>query len=230
MVQIGAAPKKRMTALEEVVTAIRALLRGETVSVDGHAVHLDAVVLENPPEAVPPVVIGTTGPKGLKLAGACADGFLLPEGCGPGMVEWAVEAAGAEQSGAAEPGASESGDPAAASAPAERVVYAWACIDDDADAARAALEPKLAHWLESGLYPEAYRRAGVEDPEGPVDLARLVGELTVHGDAASCATAIRRFGAAGATSLLVVPVGDDALAQVERLGSAVLPELRRSAA
>jgi alkanesulfonate monooxygenase SsuD/methylene tetrahydromethanopterin reductase-like flavin-dependent oxidoreductase (luciferase family) len=204
MAQIGAAPRRRMAALEEVVTTIRALLRGETVSFDGSSVHLDEVVLENPPDVVPPIVIGTTGPRGLKLAGDRADGFLLPEGCGPAMVEWASEAAGA---------------------PAERVVYAWARVDDAADAARAALEPKLAHWLEGGLYPEAYRRAGVEDPEGDIDLARLVGELTVHGDPASCAEGIRRFAAAGATRLVVVPVGDAAAGQVERLGDAVLPEL-----
>jgi 5,10-methylenetetrahydromethanopterin reductase len=209
MAQIGAAPKRRMTALEEVVTTIRALLRGETVTFDGSSVNLDSVVLENPPDVVPPIVIGTTGPRGLKLAGECADGFLLPEGCGPGLVEWAVEAATDPEQGV----------------PAERVVYAWACIDDDADTARALLEPKISHWLEGGLYPEPYRRAGVEDPEGPVDLARLVAELTVHGDAASCAAAIDRFAAAGTTSLLVVPVGEDAAGQVERLGSAVLPAL-----
>jgi alkanesulfonate monooxygenase SsuD/methylene tetrahydromethanopterin reductase-like flavin-dependent oxidoreductase (luciferase family) len=119
------------------------------------------------------------------------------------MVEWAIEAAGGDDQGGA----------------AERVVYAWACVDDDAAGARAALEPKLAHWLEGGLYPEPYRRAGVEDPEGPVDLARLVGELTVHGDAASCAEAIGRFADAGATRLILVPVGD-ATVQVERLGAA----------
>jgi alkanesulfonate monooxygenase SsuD/methylene tetrahydromethanopterin reductase-like flavin-dependent oxidoreductase (luciferase family) len=208
MVQIGAAPKKRMTALAEVVTTIRALLHGENVTFDGASVHLDAVVLESPPDVVPPIVLGTTGPRGLKLVGECADGFLLPEGSGPGMVEWAVEAATDGERGT----------------PAERVVYAWARVDDDVDGARAELEPKLAHWLESGLYPEAYRRAGVEDPDGEVDLGRLVGELTVHGDAASCAAAIRRFTAAGATRLVVVPVGD-AAAQVERLGTAVLPEL-----
>jgi 5,10-methylenetetrahydromethanopterin reductase len=209
MAQIGAAPKRRMTALEEVVTTIRELLRGETVTFDGSAVHLDEVVLENPPDVVVPIVIGTTGPRGLKLAGQCADGFLLPEGCGPGFVEWATEAAAGSERGV----------------PAERVVYAWASIDD-AEVARAELEPKISHWLEGGLYPEAYRRAGVEDPEGPVDLARLVAELTVHGEASSCAAAVRRFAAAGATSLLLVPVGEDAAGQVERLGTAVLPELR----
>jgi alkanesulfonate monooxygenase SsuD/methylene tetrahydromethanopterin reductase-like flavin-dependent oxidoreductase (luciferase family) len=213
MAQIGAAPKRRMTALQEVVTTIRELLRGETVTFDGSSVHLDGVVLESPPEVVPPIVIGTTGPRGLKLAGECADGFLLPEGCGPGFVEWATDAAAGSERGV----------------PAERVVYAWAGIDDDAEAARAELEPKISHWLEGGLYPEAYRRAGVEDPEGPVDLARLVGELTVHGEAASCAAAVRRFAAAGATSLVLVPVGDDAAGQVERLGTAVLPQLRGTA-
>lgn len=207
MAQIGAAPRRRMAALEDAVVAIRALLRGATVTIDGADVRLDAVVLENPPEVVPPVVIGTTGPRGLKLAGERADGFLLPEGCGPDFVEWATATATA---GHPDRGVAD-----------ERIVYAWARVDDDAAAARTELEPKIRHWLDGGLYPEAYQRAGVEDPAAPVDLARLTDLLTVHGDPASCAEALRRFAVAGATRVLVVPVGDDPTEQVSRLGGAV---------
>lgn len=207
MAQIGATPRRRMAALEDAVVAIRALLRGATVTIDGADVRLDAVVLENPPEVVPPVVIGTTGPRGLKLAGERADGFLLPEGCGPDFVEWATATATA---GHPDRGVAD-----------ERIVYAWARVDDDAAAARTELEPKIRHWLDGGLYPEAYRRAGVEDAAAPVDLARLADLLTVHGDPASCADALRRFAVAGATRVLVVPVGDDPTGQVERLGGAV---------
>lgn len=210
MAQIGATPRRRMAALEDAVVAIRALLRGATVTIDGADVRLDAVALDNPPDVVPPVVIGTTGPRGLKLAGERADGFLLPEGCGPDFVEWATATAGHSDRGV----------------PDERIVYAWARVDDDAAAARTELEPSIRNWLDSNLYPEAYRRAGVEDPTAPVDLARLADRLTVHGDPASCAEALRRFAVAGATRVIVVPVGDDPAGQVERLGGAVGSSLK----
>lgn len=214
MAQIGAAPRRRMAALEEVVVSIRALLRGETVTLDGAEVHLDAVALDNPPDQVPPIVVGTTGPRGLRLSGSGADGFLLPEGCGPELTRWATAEAGA---------AREDG-----SIPPYRVVYSWARIDDDVDAARAELEPKVRHWLDSGLYPEAYRRAGV-DPAGPVDLGAVAAEITVHGDEASCVAELKRFGDAGATSVVLLPVGEDFDGQVERLASGVLPVLAADA-
>jgi alkanesulfonate monooxygenase SsuD/methylene tetrahydromethanopterin reductase-like flavin-dependent oxidoreductase (luciferase family) len=174
MAQIGAAPRRRMAALEEVVVAIRALLRGETVT----------------------------------LAGGGADGFLLPEGCGPTFTRWAcLEATGARDDG---------------STPLDRVVYSWARIDDDVDAARAALESSLRHWLECGLYPEAYRRAGVE-PAAPIDLGTLAAEVAVHGDEASCVAGLQRLGGAGATSVVLQPVGRDVDGQIERFAAGVLP-------
>lgn len=208
MAQIGAAPRRRMAALEEVVVSIRALLRGETVTLDGTEVRLDGVALEDPPDQVPPIVIGTTGPRGLRLSGSRADGFLLPEGCGPGFTRWATAEADAATEGPT---------------PSHRVVYSWARLDDDLDAARAELEPKVKHWLDGGLYPEAYRRAGV-DPAGPIDLAALAGEIAVHGDGASCVAALRRFASAGATSVVLLPVGEDFDGQVERLAAEVVTD------
>lgn len=208
MVQIGAAPRRRMAALEEVVTSVRELLHGETVTLDGAEVHLDGVALDNPPDRVPQIVIGTTGPRGLRLSGACADGFLLPEGCGPEFVRWAT--------------AESAGGTAADSSPACRVVYSWARVDDDIDAARAELAPKIQHWLDSGLYPEAYRRSGV-DPDGPIDFGAVAAEITVHGDEAACIAALERFGGAGATSVVLLPVGEDIDGQIERLAAGVLP-------
>jgi len=89
MQQIGALPTHRLAALSETAAAIRKLLAGETVSVIGTHVKLSQVALEQAPQVAPPVLIGTTGPKGLALAGEYADGILLPEGCGPAFVEWA---------------------------------------------------------------------------------------------------------------------------------------------
>src|SRR5918998_287431 len=83
MRQIGARPPDRLVALEDTVEAVRRLLAGETLRVDGRFVHLDDVQLDHRPGEPPPILIGTTGPRALALAGRLADGFLLPEACGP---------------------------------------------------------------------------------------------------------------------------------------------------
>ena len=76
--------------LEQTVAAVRALLAGERVSAAG----LDAVALAHVPDPPPPVLVGTTGPAGLAIAGRAADGVLLPEGSGPAAVRAARAAAG----------------------------------------------------------------------------------------------------------------------------------------
>ena len=77
MRQAGAAVASPMTLLREYVTALQALLAGQTVSVTGRYVNLDAVRLEFPPERRLPVLIGGTGPKTLRLAGEIADGVVV---------------------------------------------------------------------------------------------------------------------------------------------------------
>src|SRR3954447_12458326 len=68
MRQIGARPPDRLAALEETVAAVRALLAGEAVTVDGRHVHLDGVRLTHLPDQPPPILIGTTGPRALAAA------------------------------------------------------------------------------------------------------------------------------------------------------------------
>lgn len=77
MRQAGVAVASPMTLLREYVTALRDLLAGQTVTVAGDYVRLDAVRLEWSPETAVPVLIGGTGPKTLELAGEIADGVLL---------------------------------------------------------------------------------------------------------------------------------------------------------
>jgi 5,10-methylenetetrahydromethanopterin reductase len=204
MRQIGSHPGDRLAALEEVTSVVRALVGGETVSMQGAHVHVDNVKLETPPSVPPLIVIGTTGPKGLAIAGRAADGILLAEGAGAPFVDWAVEQASAADGGAKRP---------------ECVVYSWLRIDDDARRAREALRPAVEHWRSSGLYPEPMRLAPA-DPR----------ELAVVGDAAACARAIGRLADAGARSVVLAPLGDDVDAQVERLAAEVLPLVRAAAA
>ncbi|KFZ77032.1 oxidoreductase [Amycolatopsis sp. MJM2582] len=77
MAQVGARVASPMTLLREHADAVRRLLHGETVSVTGRYVNLDAVALDWPPVQVPPLIIGGRGPKTIALAGEVGDGVLL---------------------------------------------------------------------------------------------------------------------------------------------------------
>ena len=83
MAQVGAKVESPMTLLREYATALQALLRGETVTVSGRYVSLDAVSLDWPPAATGGVHIGAVGPRTLKLAGELGDGTILEGGTTP---------------------------------------------------------------------------------------------------------------------------------------------------
>jgi alkanesulfonate monooxygenase SsuD/methylene tetrahydromethanopterin reductase-like flavin-dependent oxidoreductase (luciferase family) len=77
MAQAGARVPSPLTLLREQATAIRRLLQGETVTMDGRYVHLDRVRLTWPPPVMPPLMIGGAGPKSVALAAELGDGNLL---------------------------------------------------------------------------------------------------------------------------------------------------------
>lgn len=202
MRQIGARPPNRLVALEEIVGAVRRLLAGETVSMDGDHVHLDDVRLAHLPAEPPPILIGTTGPRALEIARRAADGFLLPEGSGPEAVRWAKGIAGGRA-----------------------CVYAWLSVDDDRDAAAEALRPGLESWRRMGLYPRLFELAGVGEDATTLDLDE-VRAMSIAGNADDCARMIRALGDAGADSVIVVPRHEDHDEQVARFVAEVMPALR----
>src|ERR1700722_10846623 len=69
MDQVGAGASSPMTLLREWVSAARALLGGQTVTVSGDYVRLAGVALDWPPAEVPPLLVGARGPKTPALAG-----------------------------------------------------------------------------------------------------------------------------------------------------------------
>jgi alkanesulfonate monooxygenase SsuD/methylene tetrahydromethanopterin reductase-like flavin-dependent oxidoreductase (luciferase family) len=80
MAQVGARVESPVTLLREYVAALRALLRGERVTVSGRYVRLDGVALDWPPAQAhpgPAVLVGAVGPRTLRLAGEIADGTIL---------------------------------------------------------------------------------------------------------------------------------------------------------
>jgi alkanesulfonate monooxygenase SsuD/methylene tetrahydromethanopterin reductase-like flavin-dependent oxidoreductase (luciferase family) len=91
MGQVGARVESPLTLLREYATALGSLLGGETVTTTGRYVQLDGVRLDWPPSAVPGVVIGTGGPRSLRLSGEIADGTILTGGTTPDGVRQARE-------------------------------------------------------------------------------------------------------------------------------------------
>lgn len=130
MAQMGARTESPLATLEEVITVVRRLLRGETVSFRGRHVHLDSVAIDQPPAKVPPVVAGVRGPKSMALAGRAADGVVLAEGANAAYVARCRE---------------QAGDPAGF-----RIsVFASLCIERDRTAAYRWMAPLVAAWLSS---------------------------------------------------------------------------------
>ena len=96
MGQVGARAASPMTLLREYAEALRALLAGEEVSVQGRYVQMDGVRLDWPPapDADQGLLwLGGSGPKSLALAAELGDGVLLGAGLSPEQVRQACEIA-----------------------------------------------------------------------------------------------------------------------------------------
>ena len=184
--QVGAAPSSSLALLEEVVTSVRALLRGEEVTLHGREVHLDGVQLVHPPAHVPDVVTGVVRPRSLELSGRVADGTVLAEGNGPADVADALARIAVGRKAATGP-----------VCPHSLIVLTHLLADGDG-AGRSALDDALAGqaaWL--GRKPEQMFSAS-----GP------------QGTGAQAAARVRELWAAGADSVVLRPFGQDPVGQV----------------
>jgi 5,10-methylenetetrahydromethanopterin reductase len=209
MRQISARPRRRLALLEETVTSVRSLVNGGTVDKDGEFVQLDRVGLEHPPLVPPPILIGTTGPKGLAVAGRAADGIVIPEVASPDAVSWARGvAAGTGDAGRV-------------------VVYSYLSLDRDAAAGIATARPLIERWTGSGDFPDMAEHAGLgRDGSGHLD-DRTLQSIAVAGDPKSGAETIRALWGAGADSVVLLPRGGDAEEQIDLFANEVFPRLNR---
>ena len=214
MRQIGVYPPSPLTALEESTTAVRRLLHGEEVTVDGRYVRLQGVRLAAPPLPPPPVLLGVYGPKSLQLAGRVSDGVVLAGPGGPGYVRWAREQTGPDST---------------------TVVYSVAHVDDDRMAARRVLAPLLLDEVAgtSRAMPLAphYDEAVAAAADGIESVVRLPDawwhEVAAAGDPDDVAAHVAGLVAAGADRVVLGATPDLEVAreQLGRLGE-LMPRLR----
>ncbi|MDD9984012.1 MAG: LLM class flavin-dependent oxidoreductase, partial [Gammaproteobacteria bacterium] len=151
-----------VAALRETVEVVRALLRGETVSLQGKVISLsDARLTFEPVRADIPIYFATHGAQVSKLAGRIADGVLLANTLHPRMLQRYLDRIreGMAQANR-EPATFDLG------------LRVEACISDDGEAAIRVMRRRMASRL-MGQYPHwAYLdEMGVRLPEAFVSVA-----------------------------------------------------------
>jgi alkanesulfonate monooxygenase SsuD/methylene tetrahydromethanopterin reductase-like flavin-dependent oxidoreductase (luciferase family) len=206
MTQIGAAPKSSLKTLGEMVTAVRGLLQGESITMHGEYVNLDQVQMQLMPIVTPPLYIGAMRAKSLRLAGQLADGTILTGMSSPAYVRWARKQI---QAGMAEAGRQD-----------HRVaVYLDVKVGRDSHKARNAVRQSLAKrlpWADVQLNALgiAEEVAAFVQEHGPEGVAQSMPEAWV--DAFSAAgtpeqviESIQRLVDAGADSIVFQPLDGD---------------------
>jgi 5,10-methylenetetrahydromethanopterin reductase len=210
MRQVGVWPGSPLTLLEEYFDAVRGILQGQAVSAAGRYVQLDEVTLDLAAGWVPPLLAGVRGPKSLALAGRVADGSILAEPVTPEYL-----AAAREQ--------------IAATRPHLIVAYNCAAVDDDSATARQVVrdglhsigEPDWAPHIAPLPFAADLARLRADCADGAEFAARMpdewVDQLSVSGTPAQARDRIEQLFAAGATSVVLIPVGPDSSAALESL-------------
>ncbi len=195
MGQMGVRPVSALAALDETITVVKQLLRGDEVTFDGKQLHLDSVRLDQPPSIVPSVLAGVQQEKSLALAGRVADGVILVEGAGPTYVGWSLDRAGRP-------------------ADFEVVTFTMLSVDDDRRAAYRPLAGFVAELITSRrpaftvlpFYDEMAQRvaAGGADAlvEMPQDYWVEIGAIGTIDDALDHVAALE---AAGVGSINIFP-------------------------
>lgn len=223
MTQIGAAPTSSMKALEETVTAVRRLLGGEAVTVNGSEVHLDQVQMQTTPRSVPPLFVGAMREKSFKLAGRVGDGTILTGMSSPAYVRWALEHI---RAGMTEGGRTDH----------RVVVYVETKVGPDGAAARVAARRSLVEWWPwADIHVDAL---GIEDEVAALVAAHGQGGVAEHmpdawldafaaaGTPEQVTAAVQRLVDAGADSIVLQPLKGDP-ACLDEYARDLMPSLKR---
>lgn len=206
LTQIGAAPKSSMKSLKETVMAVRQLLSGEMVTMQGEQVHLDQVQMQMTAAQIPPLYVGAMREKSLRLAGQIGDGTILTGMSSPAYVRWALEQI---RAGMAEVGRAQ-----------HRVaVYLDVKVNQNGAVARAAMRQALAnrlpwadvHMQSLGIAAEVDALAQAAGKEGVAQQMpdEWVDAFSATGTPEQVAGLVQRWIAAGPDSIIFQPLNGD---------------------
>jgi 5,10-methylenetetrahydromethanopterin reductase len=150
---VGIEQTRPLIAMRETITAIRGLLQGERVALDGQFLHWsEEAYLRFDPPRVTPIYLGAMGPKMLSLAGELADGvlpLLFPPEHYFGVEPFVTQGTAMR-------------DPQLA--PLDFAACIWVSLSEDRAAARRVLAQKIAYYGHA-LGELIYRRLGVDREE-----------------------------------------------------------------
>jgi probable F420-dependent oxidoreductase len=194
---------KPVTQMRETVEALRAIFRGEKVTMAGAKVKINGFRLDAPITHQPKIYIGAQGIKMLRLAGEIGDGvivnFITPETVAP-MLDHTRE-----------------GMRAAGKNPAELdVVCRIICaVDEDEDVARTLFRRSLTSYVTVPQYNKFFREIGYEKEAGAaMDLwnagdrkkaletipDEMVEKIFVFGSAEKCRRRLDDYARSGITT------------------------------
>jgi 5,10-methylenetetrahydromethanopterin reductase len=206
MAQIGAVSRSPLNGLDETVRAVRHLLGGEDVTIHGESVNLEHARMQLTPGYVPPLYIGAMREKSLQLAGRVGDGTILCEMSSPAYVRWAL---GQIRAGMVDAGRVHH----------RVVVYLYAKVNPDREAARAAIRQAMAsrlpwadvHLDKSGFAAdvEKYFQTHDRDDAAKKMPDEWVDALSAAGTPDQVAEAVQRLIDAGADSVVLQPLNGD---------------------
>ena len=217
---------------EEGVRLIRHLAQGQSADFPTGKIGIGFTI--NKPA---PIYVSAEGPKGLQLAGRCADGVILGTGFDLRVFEWAKQKI---REGATEAGRNES----------EIAIIAagMLCLRDDGNEARRIVRNRIANRAHHN-FRFTYETVPPEELDGvkkfmsgfdvmkPMedrvdpDLVNdyLVRRFSIAGTAAECIERIEELKTAGVEHLMLTPARKVYHETVEALASKVIPQFRTRA-
>ena len=217
MQQAGVWPTRPLSYLREYTLALNTLLRGDR-AVAGRYVTADVEPLTERPDVIPPIVLGVRGPKSLIAAGEVADGVVLAEPASPEYIAASLALVNSRRRGVAPPLV---------------IAYDLAALSDDPRTAYESVRPALAVVGEPDWHPHvaplpfasdlAALRA--ESADAADFAARIpqqwIPSLAIAGTVEDVRAGIAARHAAGATTVVLTPVGDDPLRSLDALARAL---------
>ena len=147
----GIEPVKPIKVMREYVAVMRGLLAGEAVQLDGEVHRLRGAHMAFQKDAAIPILVASTGPQMLRLAGEIGDGVVLSTGLTLAATRQCLDQAHA--------GAVRAGrDPKAL----RRVGFINLGVSEDGKAGKAAVRRKLAFLFRSRGHAENIKSSGLD--------------------------------------------------------------------